>query len=196
MNSNGNFTETQWPIRLYIPIRYTSYEAYIFPKVKQRHFHKHNTLFLITSVMIWHSAAPYRLSHNDSTPYHSTAVYIPRLLIVRNYKVSLTSIQSTSGHFVLDACRYRSNLVLKNSVVFLRWKAESRSASQEILRLLWNPKIHFCYQQLSHSRCPQPGNSVHVLPPHFLHSAFNIILPSTPRSSKGSLSSTFSDKFL
>ena len=60
------------------------------------------------------------------------------------------------------------------------WEVNRFTASQEIPRILWNPKIHYRI----HKRPPlvptlRQGNPVHVCQSHFQN-----ILPPTPRSSK------------
>ena len=70
------------------------------------------------------------------------------------------------------------------------WGANWFAASQEIPRILWNPKVHY----RTHKHPPpvpilcQP-NPVHIPTSHLLEIHPNIIQPSTPRSPKWSFCS-------
>jgi hypothetical protein len=77
------------------------------------------------------------------------------------------------------------------------WKANSCSASQEIPRLLWNPEVHYrVHNSLPMDTILSKMNPVHTLTSYFHKDHFNIIIPSTLRSPKWSVSySVFRLKF-
>ena len=68
------------------------------------------------------------------------------------------------------------------------WEANRFSASQEIPRILWNPKVHY---RIHNSPPPVPIlrqlDSFHNPTSHFLMIHLNIVLPSTPGSPKWSI---------
>jgi hypothetical protein len=69
------------------------------------------------------------------------------------------------------------------------WEANIFSASQEIPRILWKTKVHYCIH-----KCPPPVRILSQLDPvrtptsHFLKIHLNIIFPSMPGSPKWLLS--------
>jgi len=70
----------------------------------------------------------------------------------------------------VETCRYMHNLTIINRCVWLKlciqssWEANSSSASEEILYILWHPTLHY-YVQNSPPFVPVPSqiNPIHVL---------------------------------
>jgi hypothetical protein len=71
-------------------------------------------------------------------------------------------------------------------------KANSSSTSQEIPRILWNTKVHRRVHKIRPPvRILSQINIIHVLSYDFFNIHVNILIPSTPRSSKFTLSLRF-----
>ena len=68
------------------------------------------------------------------------------------------------------------------------WEPNRFSTSQEIRRILWNPKVHYrVYNSPPSVHILSQINPAHTSPSHFLKIHFNIIFPSMPGPSKWSL---------
>jgi len=87
---------------------------------------------------------------------------------------------------------YHSNLLTYSTEHSPSREANRFPASQEIPRILWNPKVHYRIH-----KCPPPVPKMSQLDPfhiptsHFLKIHLNIILPFTPESPKRPLSLRF-----
>ena len=64
------------------------------------------------------------------------------------------------------------------------WGSSTCSPSQDIPRILWNPKVHYLIHNTPTCPYPEPEQSSPYPPSHYLKIHFNIIFPSMPRSSK------------
>jgi hypothetical protein len=72
------------------------------------------------------------------------------------------------------------------------WESSSRSIGQELLRLLRNTKVHYCvHKSLPAAPVLSQINPVHTLT--LFQIDFNIILASTPMSTKSSSPFSFPD---
>ena len=71
------------------------------------------------------------------------------------------------------------------------WETNQFSASQEILRVLRNPKVHYRIHKCPPPDYPEPARSSPSPIFHFLRIHFNIILPNMPGPLKWFLSLSF-----
>ena len=77
------------------------------------------------------------------------------------------------------------------------WDANRSSSRQEIPRILLNPKVNYRVHKSSQpARNLSQINPIYAPPDYFLKINFNIILPSTPRSSSGLFTSGLPTKSL
>jgi hypothetical protein len=111
------------------------------------------------------------------------------------------SITDSAHYFTCTAVLYFQQLnrycfVTNSMEQSPSWGPNNRSASQEILCLLWNLKVHYCvHKSLSLSPILIQMNPVHTLPSYFSKIHSNFILLSTPKSSKCLFPSAFPTKF-
>ena len=151
--------------------------------------------FVFTKYWIMFKYRPF-CWHNRSFCYHQTVLRFST--ISSNLQTTLFNTNSTTqtvSIFILfwDPNGISLTYLLTHSMVQSpSWEANWFAASQEIPRILWNPKVHY----RTHRHPPpvpilgQP-NPVHIPTFHLLEIHPNIIYPSTPRSPQWSLSLRF-----
>jgi len=95
---------------------------------------------------------------------------------------------------IMNELSMNTNLLINSMQQNPSWEANSHSSSQDIPRLLWNPRVHYC----AHKNLPmvpilRQKNPVHIFPSYFpkIHSN---IFPSTLRSSDLCLPFRFSNQ--
>ena len=124
----------------------------------------------------------------------------PRLYIATSLRRTKYTMEMLAAPFIISntgPVRLSTTLLTYSTVQSPSWEANWFAASQEIPRILCNPKVHY----RTH-KCPPPvpilgqPNPVHIPTSHLLEIHPNIIHPSMPRSPQWSLSLRFPTKTL
>ena len=108
-------------------------------------------------------------------------------------RVMIYNVTNTAGESI-GASDYP---VIRNMLPYLiektsSWEANRFSVNPNITRISWNPKVHYhAYKKPPPAPVLDHINQFSAPTSHFLKIHFNIILPSTPGSSKWYLSPSF-----
>ena len=157
---------------------------------KQRKFFAHSHLIALMMVMVSETSdfinLLTRLSARENfIEMTSTLVMSLRLPVEICHSCGGTSFLSVHWKVNPQTSKKR-NWVTNSLKQISSWKAYRFLSSQNVSRILWNPKVHY--------RIPYPerGRSSPRHPSHSLKIHFNIIFSSTPGSSRRSSSIRFS----
>ena len=139
------------------------------------------------------------LYHSINAPYSSSYHSYLYDILWKSGKLPKWNVLSQIGWHLTEKFLSHVCYLLTHSTQHhrLSWEANRFSASQEIPRILRNPKVHYRIH-----KCPPPVpilsqlDPVHAPTSHFLKIHLNIILPSRPAHKSGHFPSGFPTKIL
>jgi hypothetical protein len=134
----------------------------------------------ISGIFLWQWTSPSHL-----VGLHAASNRAAERLVLLNTKIA------TSNSDIAIILTYLLTYLLTHSMgQSPTWEANRFEASQEIHHILWKPEGSLPHTQVP-ANCPYPEPTRSSPYTHFLKIHLNIILPSTPGSSKWSLSLNF-----